>query len=254
MASAKKRPPPALPGGRPITRPPPRHPTAPTGSAGVRVPGSPGFHAPGSPRSGHCPPGPPWALPESGGPPAAEGGDLLAAGSNRLQTRFRHLYTGSWASLDRSTAGPGPEDHLDLFMSAGSRGQLAPGPAAVRPACQLAPLLAHWTLPPWSPCPPGLPGLPPPPRAHVPPACQLAPFSRRGLSLWVAGPVDRAHVVDFTKSRWMHNWPLCLHARRTRRVPGVSEPSPSTAPALPGSLMGVFSQIEPRIGLTLSDS
>ena len=29
-------------------------------------------------------------------------------------------------------------------------------------------------------------------------------------------PVDRAHVVDFTKSRWMHNWPLCLHARRTR--------------------------------------
>ena len=29
-------------------------------------------------------------------------------------------------------------------------------------------------------------------------------------------PVDRAHVLDFTKSRWMHNWPLCLHARRTR--------------------------------------
>ena len=74
MASAKKRPPPALPGGRSITRPPPRHPTAPTGSAGVRVPGSPGFHAPGSPRSGHCPPGPPWALPESGGHRRPRGG------------------------------------------------------------------------------------------------------------------------------------------------------------------------------------
>jgi len=74
MASAKKRPPPALPGGRPVTRPPPRHPTAPTGSAGVRVPGSPGFHAPGSPRSGHCPPGPPWALPESGGRRRPRGG------------------------------------------------------------------------------------------------------------------------------------------------------------------------------------
>lgn len=47
----QKRPPPALPGGRPITRLPPRHPTAPTGSAGGR------------------------------------GGNLLAVGSNRLQPR-----------------------------------------------------------------------------------------------------------------------------------------------------------------------
>ena len=59
-------------------------------------------------------------------------------------------------------------------MSAGSRGQLAPGPAAESPpACQLAPLLAHGTLPPLELL---HPGLPPPPRAHVPPACQLAPL------------------------------------------------------------------------------
>ena len=225
MASAKKRPPPALPGGRPITRPPPRHPTAPTGSAGVRVPGSPGFHAPGSPRSGHCPPGPPWALPESGGPPAAEGGDLLAAGSNRLQTRFWHLYTAPWIWLYRFDAGPRPEDHLDRFMSARLRSQLAPGPAPK----SLPP--ANWLVYSAS-------------DGHIP-----AP-----AKAWVAGPSTARALSNSTKSRSMHNWSLCLHARRTRGVPGVSEPSPSTAPALPGSLMGVFSQIEPRIGLTLSDS
>ena len=74
MASAKKRPPPALPGGRPIPRLPPPVPTAPTGSAGAWVPGGPAFHAPGSPRSGHCPPSPPWALPKSGGRRRPRGG------------------------------------------------------------------------------------------------------------------------------------------------------------------------------------
>jgi hypothetical protein len=137
-------------------------------------------------------------------------------------------------------------------MPAGSRGQLAPGPAPrtlppanwlpsspsggrhpaldtavpgltlrgpsplefLPPACQLARLLAHWTLPPLElvpaprpatgatrPCPPRLPTGSPLQSWHVA-AC--------------GRPVDRAHVVDSTKSRWMHNWPLCLHARRTR--------------------------------------
>lgn len=212
-------------------------------------------------------PGPSPSLGATGG----RGGDLLAAGSNRLQTRFRHLYTGSWTSLDRSTAGPGPEDHLDLFMSAGSRGQLAPGPAArvpprlptgspPRPA---AAAILPWTpprpasrsgaLPPWSSCPPGLPGLPPPPHAQVPPACQLAPVSRRGLSLWVARP-STAPTSSISPSPAGCTTGRSAFTLVAPGVPGVSEPSPSTAPALPGSLMGVFSQIEPRIGLTLSDS
>ena len=173
MASAKKRPPPAF--ARRATN------NAPPTKASYRAnwlrrcsgPWQPGISRTGLPTFRPLPAGPSLGPPRVWGAAGGRGGDLLAAGSNRLQTRFRHLYTGSWASLDRSTAGPGPEDHLDLFMSAGSRGQLAPGPAAVRPACQLAPLLAHWTLPPLELL---HPGLPPPPRAHVPPACQLAPL------------------------------------------------------------------------------
>ena len=73
-------------------------------------------------------------------------------------------------------------------------------------------------LPPWMFLPPGLPGGPPPPRRHaqVPPACQLARLSSRGMSLRVAGPLTAPTSSISPKSRWMHNWPLCLHARRTR--------------------------------------
>ena len=211
-------------------------------------------------------PGPSPSLWAAGG----RGGDLLAAGSNRLQTRFRHLYTGSWTSLDRFTAGPGPEDHLDLFMSAGSRGQLAPGPAPKslppanwlpsspsggrHPALDTAvPGLTLRGPSPLEFLPPGLPGLPPPPHAHVPPACQLARLPSRGLSLRVAGPLT-APTSSISPSPAGCTTGRSAFTLVAPGVPGVSEPAPSTAPALPGSLMGVFSQIEPRIGLTLSDS
>lgn len=67
--------------------------------------------------------------PPSLGPPGGRGGNLLAAGSDRLQTRFWHLNTVSWVWLYRFDAGPRPEDHLHRFMSARLRSQLAPGPA-----------------------------------------------------------------------------------------------------------------------------
>ena len=105
-------------------------------------------------------------------------------------------------------------------------------------------------LPPWMFLPPGLPGGPPPPRRHaqVPPACQLARLSSRGMSLRVA-PTSSISPSPAGCTTGRSAFTLVAPG-----VPGVSEPAPSTAPALPGSLMGVFSQIEPRIGLTLSDS
>ena len=196
-------------------------------------------------------PGPSPSLGAAGG----RGGDLLAAGSNRLQTRFRHLYTGSWTSLDRSTAGPGPEDHLDLFMSAGSRGQLAPGPAprTLPPANWLPSSPSGGRHPALDTAVPGLTLRGPSPLEFLPPACQLARLSSRGMSLRVAGPLT-APTSSIPPSPAGCTTGRSAFTLVAPGVPGVSEPSPSTAPALPGSLMGVFSQIEPRIGLTLSDS
>ena len=215
-------------------------------------------------------PGPSPSLGAAGG----RGGNLLAAGSNRLQTRFRRLHTGFWTWLYRFDAGPGPEGHLDPFMSAGSRGQLAPGPAAESlppanwlpcsptgpwppwssrtPACHRR--HAPMSLPPanWLPCSPTGPW--PPWSSCTPPACQLARLSSRGMSLRVAGPSSTAPTSSISPSPAGCTTGRSAFTLVAPGVPGVSEPSPSTAPALPGSLMGVFSQIEPRIGLTLSDS
>ena len=207
--------------------------------------------------------------PPSLGPPGGRGGNLLAAGSDRLQTRFWHLYTAPWIWLYRFDAGPRPEDHLDRFMSARLRSQLAPGPApeSLPPANWLASSRNDRRQPALDTAVPGftLRGPSPPgpsPRPHTTatrPSPSLLPTGSPPPPATAIQPrrvpaCGRLPFVELTKSRWTHNWSLCLHARRTRDPPGVSEPSPSTAPALPGSLMGVFSQIEPRIGLTLSDS
>lgn len=127
-----------------------------------------------------------WVLPGSSpslGAAGGRGGNLLAAGSNRLQTRFRRLHTGFWTWLYRFDAGPGPEGHLDPFMSAGSRGQLAPGPAAE-------------SLPPanWLPCSPTGP---------LPPSLFLPPRPAN----WLASPVVACRCV----------WPARRRPRPRRR-------------------------------------